>query len=33
MAEKDRLDVLGLYIREVWQRTRVILGKGMEVNY
>jgi len=33
MAEEDRMDVLGLYFRKIWQRIRIILGKRVENYY
>jgi len=32
MTEEDRINVLGLYFRKIWQRIRIILGKRIE-NY
>jgi hypothetical protein len=29
MAEKDWVDVLGLYLREIWQREWFILGEKL----
>jgi len=30
VAEKDRVDVLGLYKWKIWQRDGLILGEGVE---
>jgi len=33
MAEEDRMDILGLHFRKIWQRIRIILGKRVKNYY